>query len=70
MSEFSTGDPKIASVPAGSGKAPVPADKEAIDQCAAGLTDAEGSKRQLSREEQMALYEEALKEDDWGHQPC
>ena len=24
----------------------------------------------LSEEEQMALYEEDLKESDWGHQPC
>lgn len=24
----------------------------------------------LSREEQMARFEEALKEEDWGHQPC
>jgi hypothetical protein len=24
----------------------------------------------LTPEEQMALYEEQLKEDDWGHQPC
>jgi|KBSSwiStaDraftv2_1062776.scaffolds.fasta_scaffold576574_2 hypothetical protein len=24
----------------------------------------------LNAEEQMALYEKALKEDDWGHQPC
>ena len=24
----------------------------------------------LSAEEQMALYEKSLKEDDWGHQPC
>ena len=24
----------------------------------------------LSKREQMALYEKALKEDDWGHQPC
>jgi hypothetical protein len=24
----------------------------------------------LTPEEQMALYEEKLKEDDWGHQPC
>ena len=28
------------------------------------------SKRALTAEEQMALYEEALKNDDWGHQPC
>jgi hypothetical protein len=25
---------------------------------------------QLNADEQMALYEEQLKEDDWGHQPC
>ena len=25
---------------------------------------------QLSAEEQMSLYEESLKNDDWGHQPC
>jgi len=24
----------------------------------------------LTPEEQMARYEEALKEEDWGHQPC
>jgi len=24
----------------------------------------------LTPEEQMALYEEDLKESDWGHQPC
>ena len=24
----------------------------------------------LSPEEQMALFEEKLKEEDWGHQPC
>lgn len=23
-----------------------------------------------SPEEQMARYEEALKDEDWGHQPC
>jgi len=37
--------------------------------------DAEGSDKieksnKLTAEEQMALYEKALKEDDWGHQPC
>lgn len=25
---------------------------------------------ELSADEQMALYEKSLKEDDWGHQPC
>lgn len=24
----------------------------------------------LTPEEQLALYEKALKEEDWGHQPC
>ena len=24
----------------------------------------------LSAEEQMAQFEDSLKEDDWGHQPC
>ena len=24
----------------------------------------------LSADEQMALYEKDLKENDWGHQPC
>jgi hypothetical protein len=24
----------------------------------------------LSKEEQLALYEQYLKENDWGHQPC
>jgi hypothetical protein len=27
-------------------------------------------KKDLTPEEQMALYEENLKETDWGHQPC
>jgi len=26
--------------------------------------------KELTSEEQMALYEKSLKEDDWGHQPC
>ena len=26
--------------------------------------------KKLSAEEQLAAYEESLKEDDWGHQPC
>jgi hypothetical protein len=27
-------------------------------------------KNQLTPEEQMALFEQELKETDWGHQPC
>ena len=26
--------------------------------------------KKLTAEEQMALYEKSLKEEDWGHQPC
>ena len=26
--------------------------------------------KKLTAEEQMALYEKELKENDWGHQPC
>lgn len=26
--------------------------------------------RKLTPEEQMALYEKDLKDNDWGHQPC
>jgi len=28
------------------------------------------SSKTLSAEEQMERYEEDLKENDWGHQPC
>src|SRR5436190_22442595 len=30
----------------------------------------EPTEPKLSKEEQMALYEDYLKENDWGHQPC
>jgi hypothetical protein len=29
-----------------------------------------GAANQLTPEEQMALFEKDLKENDWGHQPC
>jgi hypothetical protein len=32
--------------------------------------DAAPETAKLSPEEQMALYENDLKETDWGHQPC
>ena len=35
--------------------------------------DADGTGKpveELSAEEQLARFEEALKNDDWGHQPC
>ena len=27
-------------------------------------------KKKLTPEEQMAAFEKAMKEEDWGHQPC
>lgn len=47
--------------PAASPAAPNPAGKVALP------VEAE---EPLSPEEQLARYEEALKESDWGHQPC
>jgi len=48
----------------GSGSKPA----EAVKQSA---QPAEPEKKpELSPEEQMANYEDQLKEDDWGHQPC
>jgi hypothetical protein len=37
-----------------------------------GIASTKDSKpnNELSAEEQMALYEKELKENDWGHQPC
>ncbi len=40
---------------------------------AEGETESEAedqTPKELTEEEQMALYEKSLKEDDWGHQPC
>jgi len=46
------------------GKLKVPVDSEpTVSPEAAKLN-------KLTPEEQMALYEKELKEDDWGHQPC
>ena len=28
------------------------------------------AKKSLTPEEQMAAFEKAMKEEDWGHQPC
>ena len=44
-------------------------EKPAEEPAEAGESDST-EPRELSPEEQMALYEESLKESDWGHQPC
>jgi hypothetical protein len=33
-------------------------------------TSAPPPTKELTPEEQMARFEDALKEEDWGHQPC
>ena len=39
-------------------------------ETAGQVSDAPKDVNQLTPEEQMALYEDDLKETDWGHQPC
>lgn len=34
------------------------------------VPDAAVDPKKLTPEEQMALFEKDLKENDWGHQPC
>lgn len=36
----------------------------------APVTGEPGPAKELTADEQMALYEKDLKENDWGHQPC
>ena len=43
---------------------------EAVPAKDAATGSESGLPRKLTKEEQMALYEENLKESDWGHQPC
>jgi hypothetical protein len=51
-------------------------DKPEAPKREGGADDAkvESKRKELSEkltpEEQMALYEKELKENDWGHQPC
>jgi hypothetical protein len=36
----------------------------------AEVSDSSTLPKKLTADEQMALYEKELKENDWGHQPC
>ena len=49
-----------------------PLEKSAAARPAESPTAAEKTTPEvkMTPEEQMALYEESLKETDWGHQPC
>jgi len=39
-------------------------------ECAPSTDGKDTAPQKLTPEEQMALYEKELKENDWGHQPC
>ena len=50
---------------------PTPADQESDAKAKASVTSGDKPPaKELTKEEQMALYEDDLKENDWGHQPC
>lgn len=52
-------------------KLPGPEDKEQSEDAAEDPSVAKGAdEKDLAPEEQLARYEESLKNDDWGHQPC
>jgi hypothetical protein len=52
-------------------KRPVAASKLPLETSPeAGLAGAPAAQKILTAEEQMALYEKSLQEEDWGHQPC
>ena len=50
-------------------KEKVPEDGKASQPPIKKADESEVSKK-LTAEEEMALYEKNLKENDWGHQPC
>jgi len=50
--------------------APPAAPPKPAEQDGCNGTQAAKPAAELTPEEQMAAYEESLKESDWGHQPC
>jgi len=61
-------DPNQRPDPKGNQNRPAPTAN--APESAQAKTDSEASQPVLTPEEQMALYEKELKENDWGHQPC
>jgi hypothetical protein len=47
-----------------------PTPSAGVEPAAAPATGSPAPLIELTPEEQMALFEKELKEDDWGHQPC
>jgi len=54
----------------GASDAPNKSEREPDKVRPAQEIDSKRSAQNLTAEEQMALFEKSLKEDDWGHQPC
>jgi hypothetical protein len=48
----------------------LPAEKPASNPLAPVNAPPDKPAGELTPEEQMALYEKDLRENDWGHQPC
>jgi hypothetical protein len=66
MSDQQPKEPRLPEVVPGS-----PAPKSPTEtKAATPASNKQGDLSQLTAEEQMALYEKDLKENDWGHQPC
>ena len=61
--------PKDPILPAAAPDSPSPA-SPIETEAANPASDKQGERSKLTAEEQMALYEKDLKENDWGHQPC
>lgn len=57
-------------VPTAPTSRPTPPAAPKPGEVATANADEPASPQGLSPEEQMALFEQDLKEKDWGHQPC
>jgi hypothetical protein len=62
MNAMNDDTPDSRTPPAPQAPQPPPAAQPGADESSAV--------KQLTPEEQMALFEQELKETDWGHQPC
>jgi len=62
--------PKLDKSRVGAAGNQITAPKMPPDDAAASTADVSEASKALSADEQMALYEKELKENDWGHQPC
>jgi hypothetical protein len=66
---MSTQDPAKPLPPGGDHGKP-PASQPAAAEVVSPAGDDQAPAKELTPEEQMALFEKDLKEKDWGHQPC